>query len=215
MFEEVNDNADLDVVFRNFIDIIKTKTLTIANKEKRQVVTAWINKLCESSLWSNSETDKKNRNLYAQILMNMLHKSELKKPFTEKPNAGKLPTIPVYMSSYLDDTRTFSDAKTLEGPTWMLAKDLDDSMLLNSFSYENPCVDKRKKPVVSHESCLTFPVKDESSLLFQIPEATELEYYLSNPEKNIMKEKKSKTPLLHTDSATNEIELTVVSSSTK
>lgn len=42
---------------------------------------------------------RKNRNLYSQILLQMLQRRQLKEPFTKPPDYGKLPTIPAYMVS--------------------------------------------------------------------------------------------------------------------
>ena len=48
---------------------------------------------------SKSFIYRKNRNLYAQILLQMLQKEHLQEPFTKKPVHGKLATIPAYMVS--------------------------------------------------------------------------------------------------------------------
>ena len=41
--------------------------------------------------------NRKNRNLYVQILAQMLRRENIKEPFNRVPERGKLPTIPAYM----------------------------------------------------------------------------------------------------------------------
>ncbi|XP_066497855.1 centrosomal protein of 112 kDa isoform X3 [Hoplias malabaricus] len=45
---------------------------------------------------------RKNRNAYAKLFLVMLKRGELEGPFTHKPEAGSLKTLPTYMSIYFD-----------------------------------------------------------------------------------------------------------------
>uniref|UniRef100_A0A8C2G104 Centrosomal protein 112 n=1 Tax=Cyprinus carpio TaxID=7962 RepID=A0A8C2G104_CYPCA len=48
-------------------------------------------------------TGRKSRNMYSRLLLQMLRKGVLEGPFTHKPEAGGLKTLPTYMSIYLDE----------------------------------------------------------------------------------------------------------------
>ncbi|KTF73026.1 hypothetical protein cypCar_00039086 [Cyprinus carpio] len=41
--------------------------------------------------------------MYSRLLLQMLRKGVLEGPFTHKPEAGSLKTLPTYMSIYLDE----------------------------------------------------------------------------------------------------------------
>lgn len=199
MVGEYSRMAELDVAFSTLISNIKSCALEKANRTDRQTVAAWINKLCESI---SSETEKRNRNLYAQILLKMLRRSHLKKPFTGKPLPGKLPTIPVYMSDYLDETDYGGgeDGPSLSNePMWMVAN--DDSMFLNSFTFESTAKDVG----VKKDGRKGIPFKDESEY-FRMPEADELELYLSSHERNIENTTTTKSNLKEKSNASNLVD---------
>lgn len=57
----------------------------------------WIKKLCEPSGAGTGIVGRKNRNLYAKLLLHMLKRGVLEGPFTQKPESGILKTLPSYM----------------------------------------------------------------------------------------------------------------------
>jgi hypothetical protein len=42
---------------------------------------------------------RKNRNMYAQVLLAMLKRDLIEEPFSQQPEHGPLPTMPAYMVS--------------------------------------------------------------------------------------------------------------------
>lgn len=44
--------------------------------------------------------DRKNRNMYAQLMLHMLKRGSIQGPFDKKPEEGPLPTLPSYMVSF-------------------------------------------------------------------------------------------------------------------
>lgn len=63
----------------------------------RQRCALWIKKLCDPETCGSGLTGRKNRNMYARLLLHMLRKGVLEGPFTHKPEAGGLKTLPTYM----------------------------------------------------------------------------------------------------------------------
>lgn len=64
---------------------------------ERQQCALWIKKLCDPETCGSGLTGRKNRNMYARLLLHMLRKGVLEGPFTHKPEAGILKTLPTYM----------------------------------------------------------------------------------------------------------------------
>jgi len=64
---------------------------------ERQRCALWIKKLCEPSGAGTGIAGRKNRNLYAKLLLHMLKRGVLEGPFTHKPEPGILKTLPSYM----------------------------------------------------------------------------------------------------------------------
>lgn len=64
---------------------------------ERQRCALWIKKLCEPSGAGAGIMGRKNRNLYAKLLLHMLKRGVLEGPFTHKPEPGILKTLPSYM----------------------------------------------------------------------------------------------------------------------
>ena len=46
---------------------------------------------------------RKNRNMYAQVLLSMLKRDLIEEPFSQQPESGPLPTMPAYMVRYVKD----------------------------------------------------------------------------------------------------------------
>jgi hypothetical protein len=64
---------------------------------ERQRCALWIRKLCEPSGTGAGVMGRKNRNLYAKLLLHMLKRGVLEGPFTHRPEPGTLKTLPSYM----------------------------------------------------------------------------------------------------------------------
>lgn len=64
---------------------------------ERQRCALWIKKLCDPVTCGSGLTGRKNRNMHARLLLHMLRKGVLEGPFTHKPEAGSLKTLPTYM----------------------------------------------------------------------------------------------------------------------
>ncbi|XP_010224286.1 PREDICTED: centrosomal protein of 112 kDa [Tinamus guttatus] len=67
---------------------------------------------------------RKNRNLYAKLLLHMLKRGVLEGPFTYKPEPGLLKTLPSYMSIYFDEpnsTRVRSSSPD-HLPDWVMGE---------------------------------------------------------------------------------------------
>ena len=64
---------------------------------ERQQCAVWIKKLCDPTACGSGLIDRKNRNMYARLLLHMLKRGVLELPFTCKPEPGSLKTLPTYM----------------------------------------------------------------------------------------------------------------------
>ncbi|CAD8115781.1 unnamed protein product [Paramecium sonneborni] len=64
------------------------------NKHQKIRVEAWTKKLCQVT---TNEVWKKNRNLYARILLNQVSKGILSEPFDKRPPEGPLPKLNRYL----------------------------------------------------------------------------------------------------------------------
>ena len=69
---------------------------------ERQRCALWIRKLCEPSGTGAGVTGRRNRNLYAKLLLHMLRRGALEGPFTHRPEPGTLKTLPSYMVGVFD-----------------------------------------------------------------------------------------------------------------
>ncbi|KAJ7390208.1 hypothetical protein OS493_026718 [Desmophyllum pertusum] len=90
-----------DSMFDRYLEEMKPYVLRLPHKSERQRVALWIKKLCEPP--GPGTSGRKNRNLYAQLLLHMVKRGLLEEPFTRRPEAGPLQPLPSYMSIYLDE----------------------------------------------------------------------------------------------------------------
>ncbi|XP_073246209.1 centrosomal protein of 112 kDa-like [Porites lutea] len=90
-----------DSMFDRYLEEMKPFVLRLPHKSERQRVALWIKKLCEPP--GPGTSGRKNRNLYAQLLLHMVKRGLLEDPFTRRPEAGPLQPLPSYMSIYLDE----------------------------------------------------------------------------------------------------------------
>uniref|UniRef100_A0A671MN75 Centrosomal protein of 112 kDa-like n=1 Tax=Sinocyclocheilus anshuiensis TaxID=1608454 RepID=A0A671MN75_9TELE len=93
----------LDSEFDHYLVDMKPYVLKLTDKTERQQCALWIKKLCDPETCGSGLTGRKNRNMYARLLLHMLRKGVLEGPFTHKPEAGSLKTLPTYMSIYFDE----------------------------------------------------------------------------------------------------------------
>ncbi|XP_059203109.1 centrosomal protein of 112 kDa [Centropristis striata] len=93
----------LDTEFDLFLLDMKPYVLKHPNKTERQRCAVWIKKLCDPASCGSGLTGRKNRNMHARLLLHMLKRGFLERPFNSKPEPGSLKTLPAYMSIYLDE----------------------------------------------------------------------------------------------------------------
>ncbi|XP_071329827.1 centrosomal protein of 112 kDa [Trachinotus anak] len=93
----------LDTEFDHFLLDMKPYVLKHPNKTERQQCAIWIKKLCDPATCGSGLIGRKNRNMYARLLLHMLKSGILEGPFTSKPEPGTLKTLPTYMSIYFDE----------------------------------------------------------------------------------------------------------------
>ncbi|XP_052261816.1 centrosomal protein of 112 kDa-like isoform X1 [Dreissena polymorpha] len=101
----------LDQEFDRYLAEMKPHVLKLPHKTDRQKCAVWIKKLCEPT---SGYSGRKNRNMYGQLMLHMLKRGVLEGPFTSKPQEGALPTLPAYMSVYLED-----NVETNKVPDWV------------------------------------------------------------------------------------------------
>ncbi|XP_076808963.1 centrosomal protein of 112 kDa-like isoform X1 [Clavelina lepadiformis] len=100
----------MDSEFDKILVDIKPHLLKLPHKTERQRCALWIKKLCEPV---GSSTARKNRNMYAKLLLHMLHRGVIENPFSSKPDSGPLQTLPSYMTLFFEDTTSAIPTKGL------------------------------------------------------------------------------------------------------
>ncbi|XP_051987687.1 centrosomal protein of 112 kDa-like isoform X2 [Xyrauchen texanus] len=103
MSDQEDSSGTLDSEFDHYLVDMKPYVLKLPHKTERQQCALWIKKLCDPVACGSGVTGRKNRNMYARLLLHMLRKGVLEGPFTHKPEAGSLKTLPTYMSIYFDE----------------------------------------------------------------------------------------------------------------
>ncbi|XP_039680999.1 centrosomal protein of 112 kDa isoform X2 [Perca fluviatilis] len=96
----------LDTEFDHFLLDMKPYVLKHPNKTERQRCAVWIKKLCDPATCGSGLIGRKNRNMHARLLLQMLKRGVLERPFNSKPEPGSLKTLPTYMSIYFDEPLT-------------------------------------------------------------------------------------------------------------
>ncbi|XP_067914608.1 centrosomal protein of 112 kDa isoform X2 [Heterodontus francisci] len=99
--EETWEKLDSD--FDHYLVDMKPYVLKLVHKSERQRCALWIKKLCDPSGAGTGVMGRKNRNMYAKLLLHMLRRGVLEGPFTHRPEPGSLKTLPSYMSIYFDE----------------------------------------------------------------------------------------------------------------
>ncbi|KAJ8345413.1 hypothetical protein SKAU_G00296060 [Synaphobranchus kaupii] len=93
----------LDSEFDHHLVDMKPYVLKLPHKSERQRCALWIRKLCDPVVSGSGLMARKNRNMYARLLLHMLRRGVLEGPFTHKPDGGPLKTLPTYMAIYFDE----------------------------------------------------------------------------------------------------------------
>uniref|UniRef100_G1SV77 Centrosomal protein 112 n=1 Tax=Oryctolagus cuniculus TaxID=9986 RepID=G1SV77_RABIT len=114
----------LDAEFDHFVVDMKPFVLKLPHRSERQRCALWIRKLCEPSGTGTGLMGRKNRNLYAKLLLHMLKQGVLEGPFTHRPEPGTLKTLPSYMSIYFDEPNPAqAKGSSPEGlPDWVMGE---------------------------------------------------------------------------------------------
>ncbi|XP_078230609.1 centrosomal protein of 112 kDa isoform X5 [Callithrix jacchus] len=114
----------LDAEFDHFVVDMKPFVLKLPHRTERQRCALWIRKLCEPSGTGAGIMGRKNRNLYAKLLLHMLKRGVLEGPFTHRPEPGTLKSLPSYMSIYFDEPNPArAKGSSPEGlPAWVLGE---------------------------------------------------------------------------------------------
>ncbi|KAM6469461.1 centrosomal protein of 112 kDa isoform 3-T3 [Liasis olivaceus] len=114
----------LDSEFDHYVVDMRPYVLKLAHKSERSRCAVWIKKLCEPSGAGTGIVGRKNRNLYAKLLLHMLKRGVLEGPFTHKPESGILKTLPAYMSIYFDEPNSKSVWSNIpeDLPDWVMGE---------------------------------------------------------------------------------------------
>uniref|UniRef100_A0A8B9FT30 DUF4485 domain-containing protein n=1 Tax=Amazona collaria TaxID=241587 RepID=A0A8B9FT30_9PSIT len=114
----------LDAEFDRCVVDMKPHVLELQHRTERQRCALWIKKLCEPSGAGTGVAGRKNRNLYAKLLLHMLKRGVLEGPFTHKPDPGMLKTLPSYMSIYFDEpnSRSIRSSSPECLPDWVMGE---------------------------------------------------------------------------------------------
>ncbi|XP_057569701.1 centrosomal protein of 112 kDa isoform X8 [Hippopotamus amphibius kiboko] len=124
MGSEAEKWEKLDAEFDHFVVDMKPFVLKLPHRSERQRCALWIRKLCEPSGTGAGVTGRRNRNLYAKLLLHMLRRGVLEGPFTHRPEPGTLRTLPSYMSIYFDEPNPAqAKGSSPEGlPDWVMGE---------------------------------------------------------------------------------------------
>ncbi|KAL6102887.1 cep112 [Pungitius sinensis] len=93
----------LDAEFDHFLLDMKPYVLKHPSKTERQRCAVWVKKLCDPASCGAGVTGRKNRNAHARLLLHMLKRGVLERPFTSKPEPGGLKALPTYVSIYFEE----------------------------------------------------------------------------------------------------------------
>lgn len=99
---------------------------------ERQQCAIWIKKLCDPATCPSGLTGRKNRNIYARLLLHMLRKGVLETPFTNRPEPGSLKILPTYIVR----NTTFSLTHKLQ--FYFSKFKMNTEILMNSFWHLSP-----------------------------------------------------------------------------
>ncbi|XP_051014904.1 centrosomal protein of 112 kDa [Acomys russatus] len=140
MGSEEERREKLDAEFDHFVVDMKPFVLKLPHRSERQRCALWIRKLCEPSGAGAGLMGRKNRNLYAKLLLHMLRRGVLEGPFTQRPEPGALKTLPSYMSIYFDEPNPAlpKDSSPEKLPDWVMGElDTGEQRLSDSWQFSS------------------------------------------------------------------------------
>ncbi|NWH80824.1 CE112 protein, partial [Piaya cayana] len=148
----------LDAEFDQFVVDMEPRVLKLQHGLEQQRCALWIKKRREPSVAGTGTAGRKNRNLYAKLLLHMLKRGVLEVPFTEKPEQGALKPLPSDMSIYLDEPN--SESAQSNSPDflsdWVMGElgnsesKQKESSLSTSFTYGETLKYSKKSTLKSH-----------------------------------------------------------------
>ncbi|NWU15314.1 CE112 protein, partial [Cephalopterus ornatus] len=124
MSSEDEISEKLDTELNRYIVAMKPYVLKLQDSSERRICALWIKKLCRPSGAGVGLEGRKNRNLYAKLLLHMLKRGVLEGPFAQKPEQGLLKSLPSYMTTYIEELSTAGALSNSSGclPEWVLGE---------------------------------------------------------------------------------------------
>ncbi|XP_027510225.1 centrosomal protein of 112 kDa isoform X1 [Corapipo altera] len=124
MSSEDEISEKLDTELNRYIVAMKPYVLKLQDSSERRICALWIKKLCRPSGAGVGLEGRKNRNLYAKLLLHMLKQGVLEGPFAQKPEQGLLKSLPSYMTTYVEELSTAGAVSNSSGclPEWVLGE---------------------------------------------------------------------------------------------
>ncbi|NWI97459.1 CE112 protein, partial [Pitta sordida] len=115
--EEISEK--LDIEFKDCVVAMKYYFPNLRDDYDQKVCRLWIKKLCRSS--ETGIEEKEIRNSYAKLLLHMLKRGVLDCPFTQKPEQGRLKSLPPYMLTLADEPSSPRTPRSSDRlPEWVL-----------------------------------------------------------------------------------------------
>ncbi|NWU77122.1 CE112 protein, partial [Onychorhynchus coronatus] len=124
MSSEDEISEKLDTELNRYIVAMKPYVLKLQDSSERRICALWIKKLCRPSGAGVGLEGRRNRNLYAKLLLHMLKRGVLEGPFAQKPEQGLLKTLPSYMTTYIEELSSAGAVSNSSGclPEWVLGE---------------------------------------------------------------------------------------------
>ncbi|XP_069728863.1 centrosomal protein of 112 kDa isoform X1 [Phaenicophaeus curvirostris] len=151
----------LDAELDHCVVDMKPHVLKLQHSSEQQRCALWIKKLYEPSGAGTGTVGRRNRNLYAKLLLHMLKRGVLEGPFTHKPEPGTLKPLPSYMSIYFDEPNSESAQSNspyclsdwVAGELGNVESKQEESSLSTSFTYGETLKYSEKPTLRSHSVC--------------------------------------------------------------
>ncbi|NXG14425.1 CE112 protein, partial [Grallaria varia] len=128
MSSEEETSEQLDAQLHRYVVAMKPHVLNLPDSSERGICALWIKKLFRPSGAGVGIEGRKNRNLYAKVLLHMLKRGVLGGPFAQKPEQGLLKPIPSYMATSANEVSSpgVPGSTSHSLPEWVL-RELDNS----------------------------------------------------------------------------------------
>lgn len=128
--------AQMNVYFRQ----IKSDWQTVCGE--------WITKLCMET--GTTVTEKKNRTMYAKLLLHMLKQGTIDGPFLGRPPLGPLPSLPSDMLKYFNAglVSPVQSPREVKLPDWLISALPNESSANQNTRYPNS--NTQRDPVLGH-----------------------------------------------------------------